>query len=434
MTANTNSETITKIIPVAALESLEAKVKKLNRKASKNGFEVITLQEVRKTPIYRAEMVEYNNDGERNYRSIIFDSEERYNASKEDPRGWNHYIVAGVEVTVNIPVHGFNGYRLVGCTKTEHGVTMLSNLEPEKFDFSADRGTCRCDHCNSNRDRHSVFFVADEQDKVKYLGSSCVNLFFPKEVNALRWFDIDGEIRSFLSNMDEDGNYYCSSGPTLQDVKYVLAMGLAAVKKVGYTSVTAARNAHECGDIGKTSTKDWVISEMSAKPEEKVLDREEIEEQYDKAEELLEWAEAKKDENEYFGNVFELINAKYISDKHYGYIIGIYGWYQSYLNEKAKAESSKSEYIGKIKDRLTFVGKIVRERCHDGFYGLTCFYTIETEEGNMIHYKRANGYWDGFGEGDTVEFVATIKEHKVNKYTKHKETIVQRPAKVKKVE
>lgn len=428
----TNENTITKTFPTSLVEALESKVKTINRVAKRNGFPLAEITYGDKSTIYFLETRHSSyKEVERFESKQAFDDfqktlDDNSTMAKYCGDKYNLKTCEGVEVTLTTTVIGFDGYRIVGVTENIDGIHTLNTLE-EKFDFTKDRGTTCCDHCNVKRDRNKVLFLADMDDNVKRLGSTCVNLFFPKEVNPLRAYDFDGIVETLVKSFDEDD--FGSFGSTKTDCLDTLAVikhALYSTHHRGYVSVAKARN-----NPTLTTTKEHVLFLLSA--DDKEIDRDELESFIKnnevKAQEILDWA--KTQEGEYFDTVKQIIDAGYTPFRLIGYIVGILGWFYASETRKAVRDASKSEWIGDVGIKSNITGIVKSVKGFEGCYGQSWITTLQCGE-NIITYFNAfkvrgeNKYAE---IGDTVECVATIKQHTT--FNDLKQTVIKRPSKIR---
>ena len=93
--------------------------------------------------------------------------------------------------------------------------------------------------------------------------------------------------------------------------------------------------------------------------------------------------------------------------------------------EKMKADNAaKSDYIGTVGVRQSFVLTVNHVHAMDGFYGMSYINICSDADDNIVIYKGSNPW----GKGSAVECVAKIKDHDVREGAK--QTIIQRPTKV----
>ena len=93
--------------------------------------------------------------------------------------------------------------------------------------------------------------------------------------------------------------------------------------------------------------------------------------------------------------------------------------------KKLNAErAAKSDYIGTVGVRQSFVLTVNHVHPVDGFYGMSYINICRDADDNVIIYK-GEPCW---GKGSTVECVANIKEHNVREG--EKQTIIKIPKKV----
>ena len=93
--------------------------------------------------------------------------------------------------------------------------------------------------------------------------------------------------------------------------------------------------------------------------------------------------------------------------------------------EKMKAErAAKSDYIGTVGVRQSFVLTVNHVHPMDGFYGMSYINICNDADDNIVIYKGTQCW----GKGSAVECVANIKEHNVREGAK--QTIIKIPKKV----
>lgn len=77
--------------------------------------------------------------------------------------------------------------------------------------------------------------------------------------------------------------------------------------------------------------------------------------------------------------------------------------------ELRKAEAAKSEWLGEIGDKVTLVGECVFVKAYSGRFGISMFFVIKTEDGNIAKFYTSSQTFDGVEKGYTVEMTGTVK-------------------------
>lgn len=118
---------------------------------------------------------------------------------------------------------------------------------------------------------------------------------------------------------------------------------------------------------------------------------------------------------------FEAENAKRIAE-------------QEERERKIAEEKAKSEYIGKVGDKIDMIVTFKFEASFDTLYGEMYIYSFKDEAGNTLVWKTSslmmmdgldsNGNNIFVRKGDKIRIKATIKDH--NEYRDEKQTIITR--------
>lgn len=411
-------------IPLTSLPVFEKAVAKINRRATKLGFEKIEVELGAKSLKFFAERTSRHGFDVATTQFQI--EEDKYiDLLNNNPERLRTWTVEVIEVTYSDVTHGFEGHKIVGVTENIEGIHTLNTFD-EKFDLTEERGTCKCDHCGYDRNRNKVYFVNKEgENGFIRLGSSCVSHYFVNENvsgNALSKFKLLEEIHNLHKPFDEEESCWgYSSHQSAYLVKELLRWTVFTVAESGYVSVAKARD-----NFDVVATKDQVTNNIH----EEEVKLELTEKQEKQAEELYEWAKEQGAKNEYFNTVQQIIEQGYCPVRLAGYIIGVYGWWNSDNNKRIETEANKSQHVGTVGERCEFNGKVVKVRSFDGHYGTSYQTTVVCGDDTVIYWNRLNekGGARCAEEGDAVTFFAKVKDH--GEFNGVPQTIVQRATKV----
>lgn len=409
-------------IALASLTSLESTVAKLNRRATKLGFEQV-VAEVGTPFLKYFKEVSHRSFGEITTNHVEITKEAYGELSSARTHSWT---VEAVEVTFNDVSHGFEGHRIVGLTEDIDGIHTLNTFD-ESFDLTDERGTCKCDHCGVNRSRNKVFFVAktDSTDIIR-LGSTCVSNYFVNEDvagNALAKFKFLEEVLNITNGYDEDEQWGEGGAATTHyDVKGLLKWTVFTTAITGYVSVAKSRE-----DEAKTSTKDAVLNNINDQKVQLVL----TEAQEKQAEDLYQWAKGQGESNDYFNTVQQIIEADYCPSRLVGFVVGIFGWWNSANSKRIAKEANNSQHVGVVGERQEFTGVVKSVKSFETPYGTGYLTNVTCGEDTVVYFNllKPRGTFDGAAEGDTVNFFAAVKEH--GEFNGVAQTTISRASKVK---
>ena len=83
--------------------------------------------------------------------------------------------------------------------------------------------------------------------------------------------------------------------------------------------------------------------------------------------------------------------------------------------ESVLYESSNSEFIGNVGERLTLTLKVIAAHQKDGVYGLSTIHYLEDDNGNHYLWNTSAKSWN---PGEQYELKGTVKDHKIVKNVK----------------
>lgn len=388
-------------VPTSRLEEFNKNILKLNRKATRLNFPLIGY--TKSEPRIETQLV----------KSVL------------DEDG-TEVEVEVVDITFDDVSLGFEDYELIGLTADEEGIDILHNFTEGLVDLTEERGTCVCDHCNHNRKRNKVYFVAKKgEDKNDFIrvGSTCVKDFFPKNSG-----DILGKFR-FIEELFEffgggASEEFGQATSHVYRVSDILSLTCRLAREVVFTSATkGAEYGISCTRDGVTNILFDVNKGLETTPEDEA-----------KAKVILEWFATTTEDSSYYENCREIIEHGYCGGKLIGYIVGLYGCWNHANNKALAAKSNNSTHVGTIGKRQTFSGKIQSIKTFEGYYGLGYITTVKCGEDVVVYFNLIK--LKGFEYSDIddlvgleVQFDAMVKEH--SEFNDIKQTIVARATKGK---
>jgi len=388
-------------IPTNRLGEFTKNVTKLNKKASRLDFPFVTF--TTSAPRVETQRVRNIND--------------------EDG---TEVKVEVVDVTFDEVSLGFNDYKLIGLTENVEGIDVLHNFTKGLLDLTEERGTCACDHCNTNRRRNKVYFVAKKDESPNFIrvGSTCVQDFFPKDAgNILAKFRFVEDIFEFFRSGCDP---FMMTSSHVYSVKDILSLTCRLAREVGFTSATKAR------EYGTSATRDGVTS-ILFDPNEKI---DATESDIKNAQTILDWFKGNEEVSDYFDNCREIVSKGYCGGKLIGYIVGLYGCWNHANNQRIAAAANTSKHIEKTGKRQTFTGVIKSVRTFEGLYGVGYITTVDCAGDIVVYFnqlKFKDFYCDDLADyvGVEVQFDAAIKEH--GEFNNVKQTTVSRATFVQKI-
>jgi hypothetical protein len=380
-------------IPAIKLGSFYATIEKANKKANKLGLQPITTTTVKKE--LKSVVV----------TDIIEGKEYQTKKTME---------VLTIEVEGNTPK--IEGYSLIGMAEfvglPKPILTAFSEHDNEQLTKVVD---CHCDHCNTNRQRNSVFLIKNTIDKsLMQVGKSCLKDFFPK--------DVFGQVSDFTSiinvfnEIDQlmDAPNYGNPKHIFIPVELIVAYAIMCINVAGYVSTN---NASE----GNVPTSHIIKGVIAGDIKMTITD-----EDVNKAKQLL------SDNKELLDNHFEnnntvfnynvknFLETGYVTTNNIGYIAYLPVLIAKLVSESTKKESS---YLGNVKDKLTVSCTLVKHTGFETMYGYTNLYIFEDDNGNVLSWFNTGKTIDA-DLNTKVTLTGTVKQH--NLYNGVKQTVLTR--------
>lgn len=372
-------------IPTFKRASIEERLKKLAKKAAKNGNPDIT---VSFGEVFTRELNTEYGPMKIDYVSVTVSGEAPCIA------GWD--FLARIE--------------LLGEENLIHRVPGSEKVLEERY--RTHDGFC--DHCNSARRRNDVFVLANDEKQIA-VGRQCLREFLgiddPKAIVARAQFFEE------LKEMNEEGlGDFGSFG--FYGMEEVLSLAAANIRKHGY--VSKARQI-ETGDATTGQVVSWGLAGVPAyKIEVTVDDREWVKKTVEFFRRDASFG------NEYMDNIRVLMKQDIVKKEHVALISSAVITAQREL--APKAETKESNFVGEVKGRLKDVSLLLEKIIYlgSGSFGPSYLHLLKDVDGNAFSWITGNKV--EAAEGTKVTVDATVKEHKIYKGTK--QTVLTR-AKVK---
>lgn len=392
-------------IPRENLSALDAKLKRLAKKADKLGL---------------GELVKWTRG-------------ETFSVTKKIANGRKRVIdYTKVELVIGGDVILPGGWNLVAVLDHKSADTpIILSVPGEELPVEYRTAGPNCDHCKNNRRRNTTIVVRDDEGDYKQIGSTCIADYLGHK-SALEIATACASLFEFIGALgDSEDGFYGSRAPEVWELADCLAFVAAIVRLGGW--------APRSNPGGGTPTADtaWMWFSVGFKPlkmdKGTIYPPEVLDEDVELAAKASAWLLAKDPTkgSDYIYNVQTIARAGRVTGKTIGLAASIIGSYKRdverelrYAAErKAKSNGHVSEFVGELKERLrklniTVLGTFETE----GAYGLTTRVSFHDAEHNEFIWFASGSTELKQGESYLVD--ATVKRH--NEYRGSKQTQVNR--------
>ena len=282
-----------------------------------------------------------------------------------------------------------------------------------------------CDHCKSNRFRKHTILLKNESDGTYVqVGKTCVKDYVginaESYISYLSYFE---NMEEYLSNLCNDKSYRFSP---IFYVKDVLEQAVARKNDFGYISKSTVDRWFESHmddyvECPLTTTASAVFKIMNGVEEngEVLIKPYEISDSIkDEVNNILSFFEKEEESSDYIHNIKSIMELDKIDNSNLGLVVSMVGYYAKKMSVKKDSENAenKSEYVGKIGDRITLTSTP------------KCIFSAQSEFGYFFIYKFVvNGnefIWKTSKELDSEKEItvkATIKAHSLFRSVKQTE-------------
>jgi len=395
------------------VNQLQKKVEKLNKKARKIGcpeMELVIDNEYQKT-------FHHDADGHRYLQ----------------PRVYNMY-----DVTIHGETPSYDGWYFVGViTGYPNGQNVIakSPFLDKDIDITEFRERENfCDHCKTKRYRKYTYLIANQQDEVWQVGSTCIKDFLGHSAPSF------GFMAKTMDDLDEDPMEWDNRPNPIpfKSIREFLALSCDVIKDHGFTSRKVSWEYGTIATIDRIHELENILDDpkmLRMHPE--LLNYKISDESYKKADEVIEWGKSLKDRdnlNDYLYNLSVMFDNDIVDYRSEAFIVSAVNTYNNEMGEniqkKKKFNPKNSEYFGEAKKRyeleltltkiLEFESQFGKVRFHifyDGNENQFVWYANNTE----IEIKKDDRPVE---IGDKIKVKATVKTHKL--YNDIKQTVLNR--------
>lgn len=369
-------------IPTFRRASIEKRIEKLARKATKNGNPDIQV-----------------TFGDTFIRSV------------DTEYGKTNIEYINVTVTGEAPrIAGWDFLARIELLEDENLIHSVPGSDT-KLDQSFRQHDGYCDHCNSARRRNDVFVLSKGSEQIA-VGRTCLREFLgiddPKAIIARAQFFED--LRSARDEEDLQG--FGSYG--YENAWAVLTLAAANIRLNGY--VSKAKQA----ETGEPTTGDVVSFGLRGVPGYEVEVKDE-----DKA-----WAQKTIEvfrsqhsfNNDYMNNLRVVLKQDIIKTQHINLAASAVVAAQRQLAPKVEVKESK--FVGEVKTRLKGLELAIEKIIYlgSGPFGPSYLHLMKDQQGNIFSWVTSNKIEKAEGENVTLD--ATVKDHKL--YNQTKQTVLTR--------
>jgi hypothetical protein len=384
-----------------AIQVLEEKITKLNKRAEKCGCEPMKVNVLN---VYEKE------NGKDNFGNIKMIS------------------VADVEVTGDIP--RINGWYLRAVVTPAEGTDynfVKSAGDQEELDKSYRTIDMRCDHCKHNRRRKDVFVIKnDDTGEERVIGRNCL-ADFCRTGNPEAMVAHADWISQLSGELGEDYGCDLYDGPRGRylpetPIQYFIETVSIFVRKLGWLSRGAAIDTEE----STASQVGWFLwtpdTGQNGKDKESLVQRKDLHiTDFDKelAAEALAWARniSRDVDNDYLYNLALACQSETVNPKASGLVASLIVAYKRAREQEIKRRefekaSGNKEWVGELGVRIRGLElTVVGTSSHDSVYGVKTFIRFKDANENSVVWSASGDKTEDFTEGSTYVVDATPKKH-----------------------
>lgn len=399
-------------IPKCNLPALGDKIFKMSKKASKFGLSSISMKVIEEGKYLGSVSLSSHTSIK---KPMNFALVEVHGEALKLEGGWKliaaleHERIDATKVTDDESVTNLNVVR-----------TVPGETCPEAYRFA----DSFCDHCETDRYRRKTFVLADEEGKLKQVGSSCLKDFLghvsPEALLAQAKFL--RTIEKWFGGYTEPGSRYEDEW----DIEEVLAITHQAISKFGWVSKARAEEEGIGSTAGEVKEQIYVRMGFWSTYKEFEAWENPSEHDFEMARKAIEWLDTYDLNNctDYIYNCKVIAKNGTVRDRDFGIACSIIGSYKGHLAKQAGI--AKKERI--VSDHVGTVGKVhadnmvlEKEITFSGFYGPAAFLKFRDASGNIVVWKTKP---QGLEEGKEYIVAGKVKEHSI--YGKDKQTIITR--------
>lgn len=332
---------------------------------------------------------------------------EPYVVEDKSSRFYN-YEVVDVELDGNYQIAN---WEFIGTCEYDESVNRnLIKTIPGEFEIPTQYYTSTsCDHCNTNhRRKYTVLLRHTISGEYKQVGKSCLKDYIGVDITGYA---------SYLASFDSLEEYAetlnkerFSREPKYFEVRDILLQTIARVEDRGYISKKMA----ELADYGLDTTASDIYHMFNQSRNgdgELILAPYTILPQYEETvDQIIEFINSLADTDSYIWSLQTILAAKHVQMNNLGLTVSMVGYYLREMGKKERdqktAETSKSNYVGEVGERIVFTGTPECVHSYETDFGITRIYKFVVGD-DVIIWKTSKYLSDS-----EVTLKATIKDHK----------------------
>lgn len=318
-----------------------------------------------------------------------------------------------------------NGYTLLAELEPhEEGIVVQPMGKPEAVEKRFWDTDMHCDHCNSNRNRSSVFVLRnDETGDQMQVGRTCLRDFLGVDDPA--YVLAQAEFERVAANMGDDVTGSGSFGGPFYNVKEVLTIGAVFVRLHGWVSIAAVRNNENMFSTADRVSFSLTNSDEARKQYQEYLDNVTAAD-VDAVERLVDEVRNSVPENDYEHNLKVLLVNTEVSSRNFSTVISVLSRiFRKKGSEGQTVEEEKvSDWVGEVGKRVRNVTVKVAAKISMGEsqWGETFLVKMVTSDGAQLAWFTGNP--KGFDVDNDVVVDFTVKSH--DEYRGTKQTKITR--------
>lgn len=346
-------------------EQFNERLDKVNRKATKNGFDEFT-----------AVITRNRNDDD--------------------------VLISTITVDCDLPQ--FNGWSLnsaIDFVTSGEIVESLTRTAPRKQLPSGfgDVDAKRCDHCGIRHNRNRLFIIENTNGKIMQIGIVCMEDFLGKDAASLisDFWLLDFEE---ANGVESEGGWGSDNTP-LDLYNYLSAVKLA-ISAYGWLSKSKAEEVMECATA-------YVAYDMiDRKKRAKAIDlaRTNPHKKEYKISEAIEWAQTQSG-NDYLDNIASIARLEIVPRKYDGYAASILAAYERHLDQEAEKALLQESASPAPAGRHIIEGTILSIKEKYSQYGIQLKMTLQATDGWRLYVTLPKAIANA-ERGDKVELTVTV--------------------------
>lgn len=331
-----------------------------------------------------------------------------------------------------------NGWSFIGTIEHDATGNMLRSIPGEEMPPKFRTTERFCDHCQKIRTRQHTYIVKNEAGEYKQVGRQCLKDFLgghqsPERIaKHAEWLmDLSASID------DEEGNFSAVGRHEFSfDIETYLAWTAYFIENKGWLSRSKQREQIESAlDYIGEPTADLALRALD--PREKADDRElryvkPSDVNMETGKKALKWCREElsptitDQSNEYEYNLAQACTREDVTYRNAGLVASvIISWKKAMdlfeKRQKVAKEFEESNYVGEPKERLTLTVKVLKIFSVDGLYGPTHIHRMIDEAGNIFIWFAKT---EPLNEEETYKIKGTVKSHEI--YRDIKQTTLTR--------